>query len=133
MWHWQSLVGNYSTGQLKSVLNQRMKQLEGEVALIVSRQLGVTTFTASDTTPSVGGGSIFKTNNSGATSITTFDNGRNGQHVIVIFGDANTTLVNSATLEVSGDANFTGAAGDTKTFVLDGTVWREVSQPAVWG
>ncbi len=133
MWHWQSLVGDYTTGQLKAVLNQRMKQLEGEVQLIVSRQLGVTTFTASDTTPSVGGGSVFKTNNSAATSITTWDNGRNGQLVIVVFGDAVTTLVQGATLKVSGDANFTGAAGDTKTFVLDSTVWREVSQPAVWG
>lgn len=133
MWHWQKLEGSPTPDQLKNTLNIRLKQLENELALIVSRQLGVVTFAAGDTTPSVATGSVFKTANGSATSITTFDDGRNGQRIVLIFGDSVTTLVNGATLEVSGDANYTGASGDTKEFLLDNTVWREISQPSVWG
>lgn len=132
MWHWQKIEGTPTPERLKGLLNIRLKQLENELAEIVSRQQGVVTFAAGDTSPSVATGGVFRTANTGATSITTFDDGRNGQRIVLIFKDANTTLVNGATLEINGDANFTGANGDVKEFVLDSTVWREIEQPTTW-
>ena len=70
---------------------------------------------ASDTTPSLtasGVGSIpitfWKFNNSGATNVTTFDDGYGGLEYTLIL-DVNTTLVNGATMKLRGAANKTGA------------------------
>lgn len=69
----------------------------------------------SDATPSLtasGAGFIpitfWKFNNSGATNVTTFDNGYGGLEYTLIL-DANTTLVNGATMKLRGAANKTGA------------------------
>lgn len=83
------------------------------------------TFTDTDTTPTVAGSRLFKTANTGATSITTFDNGVAGQEITIIFGDGNTTLVDGGTLVMQGSANKTFASTDTWTGVYDGSVWYE--------
>lgn len=84
------------------------------------------TFADADTTPSVSGGNLFKTANTGATTITALDNGVNGQEVTIVFGDANTTLSDASTLKLS--AAITGTADDTITLVFDGTNWFEKSR-----
>ncbi len=54
---------------------------------------GTTTFADADATPSVaGGGKVFITANTGATTITDFDDGRAGQEIVVIINDGNTTI-----------------------------------------
>lgn len=86
-------------------------------------------FANADTTPSVSGGLLFKTNNGGATSITDFDDAKTGQWFRLIFGDANTTIVHGAgVIGLRGAANYTGATGDIIEFQDDGGVWRECNR-----
>jgi hypothetical protein len=85
----------------------------------------IVSFASLDTTPSVGAGNVFKTANAGATSITNFDDGATSQHIHVLINDANTTIVNGATIATKDGADYVGAVGDVVEFILDGTVWRE--------
>lgn len=86
------------------------------------------TFTAGDTTPSVLGAEYFEFANSGATSVTNFDDGVKGQ-VICLKLDANTTIVHDATkIKLAKGANITGTADDLLVLRCgsDG-IWREES------
>lgn len=87
----------------------------------------VRTFTAADTTPSVKDGKVFATANVGATTITTFDDGVEGQQITVKL-DANTTLQDGASLQLAGGANLTGTANDIIRLVNIAGVWYEVSR-----
>lgn len=88
----------------------------------------VGTYTAADTTPSVADTEVLPIANSGAISITTFDDGTAGQRIILQFADANTTIVHGATVKLSGGSNFTSTANDTMTLVLVSSVWYEVAR-----
>jgi hypothetical protein len=92
-----------------------------------------------DTTPFVGNSSTssvhsFQTNNSGATSITTFDSSYRGQVIIIVAQDANTTLVHhSSNLKLQGSVNYVMSAGDIVTLQRRplsgaGVYWREISR-----
>ena len=78
-----------------------------------------------DTSPSVNGSNVFKTNNSSTTSITTFDDGVAGQKITVIFGDSNTTIVHGSGIYLRDGADVTPSANTTMSFVYDGTSWYE--------
>jgi hypothetical protein len=79
-----------------------------------------------DTTPSVKGGrSLFRAANTGATSITAFDDGVNGQSFTVYFTNANTTIVHSVSLVLPGAANITAPSNSFMRFYRIGTVWFE--------
>ena len=87
------------------------------------------TFADGDTSPDVLGGNVFKTANTVATSITTFDSEIAGHNITIIIGDTNTTFVHGAgVMLLSGTINWTPAPGDTITLVSDGTVWYEVGR-----
>ena len=129
-WSWTSLPGPASLVQLIGVLNQRMNALQNVVGVLRDQQSGVTEITDADTTPSVFGAAVLVTANTGATTITGFDDGARGRRFVLVFGDANTTLADGANLKLNGGANFTGIAGNVKEFVTDdGTIWREIEQP----
>jgi parallel beta-helix repeat protein len=81
-----------------------------------------------DTTPSVDYGSYFKTSNTSATSITTFDNGYEGQVITLRADDANTTLVFSASILLNGSTNFAMTNGSHITLMKGGSTWRELSR-----
>ena len=61
--------------------------------------------------------------NAGAVSITTFDDGEDGQVINLIFGDANTTVQDGANLQLAGGANFTSAANKTLVLAKYSTTW----------
>lgn len=84
------------------------------------------TWTDGDTTPSVLNGQNFKTANTGATTITTFDEGREGQRILIVFTDANTTVSEASNIRLS--AAFTSTADDTMELVYDGSVWFELGR-----
>lgn len=86
---------------------------------------GVTTFEDADTTPTVASARMCRTANTGATSITTFDGGEDGQEIVIQFNDSNTTIVNGATIKLQGGQNFTAAQYDEIRFSLLSTVWIE--------
>lgn len=83
-------------------------------------------FASGDTTPSVREGTNFKTNNASATTITSFDDGREGQRIVLIFQDANTTVAETGNIKLS--AAFTSTADDTMELIFDGTNWFELTR-----
>lgn len=87
------------------------------------------TLTVNSTTPSVRGGHKWKTNNSSGTLIANFLQAYTGQRILVLIDDANTDFAHSASLKLSGAANWTTpASGDIIEFVYDGTGWRETNR-----
>jgi hypothetical protein len=89
------------------------------------------TFTDTDTTPSVAGSRVFLTANTGATSITAFDDSVDGQEITVVFGDNNTTIVAGANMKTVGAANIVGTTDDVVRFVRVGANWHQASPIAV--
>jgi len=89
----------------------------------------VATMSNGDTSPTVENQKVLKTANTGATTITTFDDGTAGQEIIIIFGDGNTTVDSGADdIILSGGADWTPAQNDTLTLVYDGTNWYETAR-----
>lgn len=85
---------------------------------------GVGLIADGDATPNVQGNHLFKTQNTGATTITDFDNGHYGQEITVIIDDGNTTIDFTGTnLKGNGGADWSPSAGDHMTCVYDGTSW----------
>jgi hypothetical protein len=88
------------------------------------------TFASGDTTPSVGGGTAFRTNNSIATEITTFDDGVTGQVISLRIADVNTTI--------NGALTRTGRkipciVGDTFQWMYNGSAWLQMAGSAGMG
>ena len=96
----------------------------------------INTFTSRDTTPSVSHGTIFKTNNDRPISITTFDDGIEGQRITILINDTRTnfahdtrTLTFTGRLVLNGNANWTTATtGDSISFVYNDGAWIEINR-----
>ncbi len=84
---------------------------------------GVSAFADGDTDPSVADNKVFKTANTGATVITTFDDGTDGQRITIIADDANTTITPGATLKCNAGADLDLEQYDIVEFILHGSVW----------
>lgn len=85
----------------------------------------VESFTDADATPSVATGQVaYQTANTGATTITDFDDGYEGQTILVVL-DANTTVDMSANSNIRGNtgSDFAAAANDAIRCTLVGTTW----------
>jgi parallel beta-helix repeat protein len=89
-------------------------------------------FTDLDTTPSIKGRDYWLSSNTGATNITTLDDGKQGDTVRIecTTTGANNTFVDGATMQLSGGANYACGVNQTITLQLRGTVWREVGRGA---
>lgn len=109
-------VGCLSDGAVTAELNINdafFQTNKGEEALIAD----------GNTTPSVELYGRFRTNNTGATSITDFEDGYNGQELTVRFTDGNTTLVNSGSLITGTGGNIVVNAGRVGIFYRFQTAW----------
>lgn len=83
----------------------------------MAKLLANVVFSDADTTPSVQGGEIFKTNNSGATTITQFDDMLINQEFRVYFTDTNTTIAHDGVnISLKGAVNVTGSGDQCITF-----------------
>lgn len=81
-------------------------------------------FTDGDTTPAVTYYEIYKTANTGATTITDFDEVSVTKKIWVIFGDSNTTIdFTGSGLKGNAGVDWSPSAGDHMTCVYDGTDW----------
>jgi hypothetical protein len=89
------------------------------------------TYTPGDTTPSIRGASWMSVTNSGATTITDFDDAANGQVFTLYFNDANTT-VDRTRCQLEGGVNFTSATGKTLTlrYISGSDVFIELGRSA---
>lgn len=88
-------------------------------------------YTAGDTTPSVKHGGKVTTMviaNSGATSITNFDDGFSGQVLVCRFNDSNTTITRGTNMKLAASTNFTSADRSILTLINDDGVWYEISR-----
>lgn len=87
------------------------------------------TFTDLDTTPSVAGRPRFREANTGATTITDFDDGAEGQEMYVVFTTNNTTLTHAdGKLELKGLVSVTPGAtsnADIMGFTFQFNFWIE--------
>lgn len=82
------------------------------------------TFADADTTPSVLNAEMFYTNNSGATTITGFDDGYVNQQITVIIGDSNTTVdFTASSLKGNGGVDWSPSENDHMTCIYNGTYW----------
>ena len=90
----------------------------------------ILTFTSLDATPSVAKGNLFKTANTGPTTITGFDDGSNGQEITIYAGDSATTIDHNAGagLYLDGAADFAMTEGDTLTLIRVNNAWFEVGR-----
>ena len=91
------------------------------------------TFADGDATPSVSAGYGFKTANTAPTTITDFDDpDPAGQSIVLILGDANTTiqdLSNGSNIRLQGGIDYgPSAAYSMHTFEYDGADWVERSR-----
>jgi hypothetical protein len=90
----------------------------------------LTAFSDGDATPSVDGGTYFGTNNTGATTITTFDDGTNNQLIYVKINDVNTTVqCSGATIYCNGGSDVTARESLFICLVTSGTWYCSVSHP----
>jgi len=77
-----------------------------------------------DGTPSVSPDRHFKTANTGATTITMFDDGTDGQLITVLIDDAFTTIDFTSThLKGNGGVDWSPSAGEHMMCFFDGTDW----------
>jgi len=91
-----------------------------------------TTNAATGATPSVDGIGTLLINNAGAQNITALNSGSDGQIVQLVFQNANTTMVSSATLLMAGSVNVTPTAWSVITMLKVPTStsdrWIELSR-----
>ena len=92
-------------------------------------------FVDEDATPSVYNGNVFKTANTGATTITMFDNGITGQQILLIIDDAFTSIDFTGTnLIGNSGVDWTANDNDILSATFDGTNWFcEIESMALGG
>ena len=84
------------------------------------------TFTSTDATPTVGGGSTFIT--AGTTAITDFDDGAVGQ-TIKILAASNITITDGTPIQLRHNVDFNMNAGETLTLhMFNNGVWEEIAR-----
>lgn len=105
-------------------LGKRVEEALGRSAFL----LPSTTAADGDTTPTVAGVNVLVLSNTGATSVTQFDNGQENQLLVVRATNGNSTLVHGASAIVTrGGANIVLGTDQARTFLrITGGKWIEV-------
>lgn len=118
-----SAVGNHFGGNSAgdSIISgsANLTTMDIEVAANTFASGTSTEFADGDTTPSVQGARIWHTANTGATTITDFDDGFAGKKLTVLVKDGNTTFQHGSGLDLDGNSNFSASDGDRIAFVFD--------------
>ena len=71
---------------------------------------------------------MFTTANTGATTITAFDGGTDGQKITILGGDANTTFQQGAALKLKVSGDYKLEDGGTISFVRTNSIWYETAR-----
>lgn len=86
-------------------------------------------FVDGDATPDVSTGEKWITANTGATTITDFDNpDHNGSLLFIVAGDANTTIADNANIKLQGDSFGPMVVDDTIMLYYQGSHWVELAR-----
>lgn len=75
--------------------------------------------------PNVALSKYFMTRNSKPTGIKSFSKGKNLQVINILFGDDNTTVIDTGTIDLMGGLDFTPRRGDSIIFTRVDGVWHE--------
>lgn len=105
--------------------------LSNNLPTSINRRLDLpNAFSIGDVTPSVRYGTLFNTApNVGATSITNFDDGRNGQQIEVRIDNQTTIVHDNNFIRCKGGVNIVGSSSnDIVTFRRISNIWFEVSR-----
>jgi hypothetical protein len=87
----------------------------------------ITTIANADTSPSVLNAIAMVTANAGATTITYLDDGFEGQLVVIVAGDSDTTIQHDTGLiQLTNGANVKLQDGEAILLCLEDSIWREV-------
>lgn len=89
---------------------------------------GTQVFGDADTTPTVKNGNAFLASNTGATTITFFDDAWEGQQITISFDTNNTTIQHNAAVRLAGGSNFAATTNDTISLVYYNAIWYELSR-----
>lgn len=92
----------------------------------LSGEIGLQNFVDGDTTPSVLGGNFFRTtNNTGPTTVTNFEDGYNGQIIMVEVNDVNTTIDFSSATFFKGNngIDWSPSSASFMVCIFDGSSW----------
>lgn len=122
-WRW------YDYPTLAPEINRNMRRLEQELKKFERFVKGATLAPDGATEPVVTDVRVLMTSNTNATSITDFVGAVGGQHLTVIFGDDDTTLVHGiSTIRLDAETDFTGVGGDVLQFVkmVEDGPWIEI-------
>lgn len=99
-------------------------QFDGNGSADVFSGTGHTVFSDGDATPSVKRGKLFITANTGATTITNLDDGIQGDEVLVLINDANTTVdFTGSNLKGNGGVDWVPGSGDFMRCRKHGANW----------
>lgn len=114
-------IGSESGRNEPRAVNDGIAQMFGPLVIAPPQ-----TFTDGDTTPSVDDGNIFNATNTGATTITAFDDGRPGQIIYVQPTNGNTTLKNNSFIGTTTGADKALSSGVVyKLMLINGAKWIE--------
>ena len=112
----------YPTGRLDGAQRMVLPSIGPKIIEGSSKPIN---FTDGDTTPSVDGGTIWACANSGATSITAFDDGYDGK-IITVVADGNTTFVHPGIVSLNG-RSCKPTAGHAIKFIRASGTWRQIT------
>lgn len=101
----------------------RIRYLDDSGLAMVMGRLG--SYSAGDTTPTVAGVSVLRIVNASPTTISGFDDGVNGQLLILKFDDANTTI-NRTNAYLAGGVNYVSGVDDTLVLFRLAGAWYEL-------
>lgn len=127
----------YPTNPLERIvaLEQRIRVLEENLGVAGGAEIDIDTtpltFDDGDTTPSVAEADhnqLYICGNSGATSITDFDDGTEGQFIEVLFTTGNTTLVDGSGLQLNNSTNYSPPTDTIMGFRRYSGSWYERSR-----
>jgi uncharacterized protein (DUF2345 family) len=74
------------------------------------------------------GSNIVQVANASPTSITNFAGGETNQMIVLVFSDANTTIVHGTNIRLNAGTNFAASANSTLTLVKTSGPWVEISR-----
>ena len=103
-------------------------RIHGRGASTFDQYSNTQTLVVSGATPSVAGGNVFRTSNSGSTTITNFIGGVDSQQIVLVCGDTNTIVQNNANIAITGGTNFSCTLNNSIAFVFNSSsnVWSEI-------
>ena len=97
----------------------------GTYSMASLEPIPIGTFTDGDTSPSVRLSDRFTATNTNPTTITNFDDGSDGQRIVIVCTDGNTTIAQNSNIKNQSGANINPSANTSRAYENYSGVWYE--------